>query len=175
MLSLLLYRFLFPFRFRFLFLFLFPFLFRIPVSRFSRRPAWCLGRALEERVDRTNWEIRSISLMALLGISLIWLWTDSSISQLYKFNVNDLKLPIYCVKDRGGGTPLYKPYRYVLPHRVGTSIHFAHFGLESGIVFEGTTGAYESIYRFSCKWLSKKEKQANSKWIWIIFCLRCNG
>ena len=31
--------FLFPFRFRFLFLFLFPFLFRIPVSRFSRRPA----------------------------------------------------------------------------------------------------------------------------------------
>ena len=143
MLSLLLYRFLFPFRFlfrfRFLFLFLFPFLFRIPVSRFSRRPAWCSGRALEERVDRTNWEIRSISLMALLAISLICLWTNSSISQLYKFNVNDLKLPIYCVKDRGGGgTPLYKPYRYVLPHRVGTGIHFAHFGLESGIVFEGT-------------------------------------
>ena len=42
MLSLLLYRFLLPFwflfRFRFLFLFLSPFLFRIPVSRFSRRP-----------------------------------------------------------------------------------------------------------------------------------------
>ena len=42
MLSLLLYRFLFPFRFlfrfRFLFLFLFSFLFRIPDSRFSRRP-----------------------------------------------------------------------------------------------------------------------------------------
>ena len=47
---------------------------------------------------------------------------------------------------RGGGTPLY-PYRYEPPHRVGflrrfglkTGIHFAHFGLESGIVLEGTT------------------------------------
>ena len=37
----------------------------------------------------------------------------------------------------GGGTLLYNPYRYVLPHRVGflrcldlkTGIHFAHFGL----------------------------------------------
>ena len=46
----------------------------------------------------------------------------------------------------GGGTPLYKLYRYVLPHRVGflhrfglkTGIHFAHFGLELGVVFEGT-------------------------------------
>ena len=45
------------------------------------------------------------------------------------------------------------------PHRVGvlrrfglkTSIHFAHFGLESGIVFEGTTGVYERIYRFNSK------------------------
>ena len=26
-----------------------------------------------------------------------------------------------------------------------TSIHFAHFGLESGMVFEGTTGVYERI------------------------------
>ena len=46
-----------------------------------------------------------------------------------------------------GGTTLYKPYRYVPPYRVGflsrfslkTGIHFAHFGLESGVVFEGTT------------------------------------
>ena len=44
-----------------------------------------------------------------------------------------------------GGTPLYKLYRYVPPHRVGflrrfglkTGIHFAHFGLESGMVSEG--------------------------------------
>ena len=47
----------------------------------------------------------------------------------------------------GGGTPLYKPYRYVPRHRVGffpffglkTGIHFALFGLESALVFEGTT------------------------------------
>ena len=49
------------------------------------------------------------------------------------------------------GTPLQKPYRYVPPKRLWflgrfgskTGIHFAHFGLESGMVFEGTTGAYE--------------------------------
>ena len=41
-----------------------------------------------------------------------------------------------------GGTPLYKLYRYVPPHRVGSwrrfglkkGIKFAHFGLESGVV-----------------------------------------
>ena len=40
------------------------------------------------------------------------------------------------------------------PHRVGflrrfglqTGIHFAHFGLESGMVFEGTTG--RSVWRY---------------------------
>ena len=32
-----------------------------------------------------------------------------------------------------------------------TSIHFAHSGLESGVVFEGTTGAYERNYLFSSK------------------------
>ena len=59
----------------------------------------------------------------------------------------------------GEGTPLYKLYAYVPPHRVGflhrfgleTGIHFAHFGLESVMVFEGTTGVYERIYRFNSK------------------------
>ena len=58
-----------------------------------------------------------------------------------------------------GGTPLYKLYRYVPPHQVGflrrfgpkTGTHFAHFGLESGWVFEGTTGVYEHFYRFTSK------------------------
>ena len=58
-------------------------------------------------------------------------------------------------KRLGGGTPLYKPYRYVLPQRVGflrrlglkTSIDVAHFGLESGMVFEGATVVYEHICR----------------------------
>ena len=30
-------------------------------------------------------------------------------------------------------------------------VHFAYFGLESGMVFEGTTGVYERIYRFNSK------------------------
>ena len=45
------------------------------------------------------------------------------------------------------------------PHRVGflsrfglkTSIQLAHFGLESAMVFLGTTGMYERIYRFNSK------------------------
>ena len=49
-------------------------------------------------------------------------------------------------KTRGWGSPLNKPYRYMPPQRVGflpcfdmkTGIDFAHFGLESGMVFEGT-------------------------------------
>ena len=36
------------------------------------------------------------------------------------------------------------------PQRVGFwglfGIHFAHFGLESSMVFEGTTGVYERTY-----------------------------
>ena len=34
---------------------------------------------------------------------------------------------------------------------LNTGIHFAYFGLESGIVFERTTGAYERSYRFNSK------------------------
>ena len=59
----------------------------------------------------------------------------------------------------GGGTPLYKLSRYVPPHSVGflhecglkTGIHFAHFGLESGMVFEGTTGVYERLSCFNSR------------------------
>ena len=32
-----------------------------------------------------------------------------------------------------------------------TGIDFANFGLESGMVFDGTTGVYERIYRFKSK------------------------
>ena len=50
-------------------------------------------------------------------------------------------------------------YRYVPLHQVGflrrfglkTGIHLAHFGLGSSMVFEGTTGVYERIYRFNSK------------------------
>ena len=57
------------------------------------------------------------------------------------------KKPRFLPGGGGEGTSLYKPYRNVPPHRVGflrrfalkTGIDFAHFGLESGMVFEGTT------------------------------------
>ena len=42
------------------------------------------------------------------------------------------------------------------------------------MVFEETTGVYERIYRFNSKWVRKKEKYANSKWIEECFCLRSN-
>ena len=53
----------------------------------------------------------------------------------------------------GGGTPFYKPYRFVPPQRVWflTGTDFAHFGLESAIGFEETTGMYERIYRFNSR------------------------
>ena len=59
------------------------------------------------------------------------------------------------------------------PHRVGflrrvvlkTGLHFVHFGLESGVVFEGITGVYDRIYRFNSKWVRKEEECANSKCI----------
>ena len=55
---------------------------------------------------------------------------------------------------RGGGVRgeySLKSYRYVPPQRVGvlrffgriTGIDFAHFGLESGMAFEGITGVLE--------------------------------
>ena len=75
-------------------------------------------------------------------------------------SVHRLKFSVrnnYVNPQRGGGTPSRKLYGYVPPHRVGflrrfglkTGIHFAHFGLESGMVFGGITGVYERIYRFN--------------------------
>ena len=67
---------------------------------------------------------------------------------------NKDQLRVFLGVGGGGGTPLYKLYRYVLPNRVSflrrfglkTGIHFAHFGLGSGMVFHGTTGIFERIY-----------------------------
>ena len=36
-----------------------------------------------------------------------------------------------------------------------TGIDFLHFSLESGMVFEGTTGEYERICRFNSKWIRR--------------------
>ena len=65
---------------------------------------------------------------------------------------------IFCIRAKGR-TPGGYSLIFVLPHRVGflrrfglkTGIHFAHFGLVSGMVFEGTTVAYGRIYRFNSK------------------------
>ena len=74
----------------------------------------------------------------------------------------------------GGGTPLYKSYRYVPPQRVWflchfdltTGINFAHFGLESGIVFQGTTGVWKYLsFRFQKEYEKKKGKYVTSKCI----------
>ena len=45
------------------------------------------------------------------------------------------------------------PHRVEFLRRLGlkTGAHFAHFGLESGMAFEGTTGVYDGIYRFNSK------------------------
>ena len=63
------------------------------------------------------------------------------------------------ISPRLGVFPYVSHIGYVPPQRVGflhrfclnTSIDSTHFGLESGMVFEGTTGVYELIYRFSYK------------------------
>ena len=41
--------------------------------------------------------------------------------------------------------------RVLGPFCLKTGIHFAHFGLESGKVFQETTGAYKRIHRFNSK------------------------
>ena len=55
----------------------------------------------------------------------------------------------------GGSTPLYRPYRYVPPQ----SLRFLRrFGLESGMVFEETTGVYERICRSFQFEMNQKER-----------------
>ena len=58
-----------------------------------------------------------------------------------------------------GGTPLYKLYRYGPPQGIwflsrfglNTGIDFDHYGLKSGMVFKGTTGAYKRICLFNSR------------------------
>ena len=64
-----------------------------------------------------------------------------------------------------GGTPLYKPHRYVLPQRVEvlrfssliTGIDFAHLGLKSDS-FRRKEGVYERMYRFNINWIREKRR-----------------
>ena len=66
----------------------------------------------------------------------------------------------------GGGTPLYRPYKYVPPKRVWVLCRFGlktgvDFGLESDMVFEETAGVY--VYLSFSFQMNMKEKYANSK------------
>ena len=82
-----------------------------------------------------------------------------------------IAINLYCRSALGvGGGAL----PYIPPQRVGvlshfgqkTGVDFAHFCLESaGMVFKGTMGVYERIYRFISIRIRKKENYANSKWI----------
>ena len=68
----------------------------------------------------------------------------------------------------GGALPYIPPQRVGVLSHFGqkTGVDFAHFCLESaGMVFKGTMGAYERIYRFISIRIRKKENYANSKWI----------
>ena len=47
-----------------------------------------------------------------------------------------------------------------------------HFDLESGMVFEETTGVFERIYRFISKCVRKKEKYSNKKYFLLALNLR---
>ena len=70
---------------------------------------------------------------------------------------------------------MYRPKGYAFaPFGLKTGIDFPHFGPQSSMVFEGTTGVYERICRFNSKWVRKKEKYANSKWFEEFFCFRPN-
>ena len=45
-----------------------------------------------------------------------------------------------------------------------TGIDFAHFALESSMVFEGVTGGHDGNYHFNSKSVRKKGKSANLIW-----------
>ena len=68
----------------------------------------------------------------------------------------------------GRGTPLYRPYKYVPPKRVGVCAvsvwkRGVDFGLDSDMVFEETAGLY--VYLSFSFQMNMKEKYSNSKWI----------
>ena len=44
-----------------------------------------------------------------------------------------------------------RPIGFLRRFGLKTGTQFAYFGLESGMVFEGTTGVYERTYRFNSK------------------------
>ena len=56
-----------------------------------------------------------------------------------------------------------------------SGIDFTHFSLESGVVFEGTTGVYERIYRFNFKYSKKREGRENEMYFLLLLLNPCAG
>ena len=66
---------------------------------------------------------------------------------------------------RGGGVPPYISYIGMCPPPPSGRVFLRHFGLKTGMVFEGTGGACVNVFIMSIPDVRKKEKYANSKWI----------
>ena len=166
--------------------------FRVRIRPLSQaRTTYCRTEKLSENANSTNVYLCQCWNFLLCFVIFVTVITQSELHFCYKniiivvfvvffsykLRVPDLPAQILFLPRQAwralitnpGGTSLYKPYGYVPPrrvrvlHRFGLGIHFAHFGLESGWVFEGTTGVYEHFYRFNSKWVRKEEKYANSK------------
>ena len=69
---------------------------------------------------------------------------------------------------------MYRPIGQGFLRRFGleTGIHCARYDLESGMVFEGTTGVYERIYCFSFK--ERKGNMQIRNGFEELFCFRSN-
>ena len=72
----------------------------------------------------------------------------------------------------GGGTPLYKPYRYLPPRPV---VFFSLFGLKTGMVFEGTTVAHERSYRFNSKLILERNRNMRIRSAFEEFFCLCSN
>ena len=80
-------------------------------------------------------------------------WLCKHITNHGNFSVFEVLLVSLIRCEARGGGVCAAPSGRVSLRRFGpkTGIHFVHFGLESGWVFEGTTGVYEHFYRFNSK------------------------
>ena len=91
-------------------------------------------------------------------------------SLVRKFAFDVIAFLEHNLRPGGGGTPLYKVYRYVPPQRVWflsrfglkTGIDFEHFGLKLGMVIVGTfTKAHKLIFLPSnqSEWLVREKRR----------------
>ena len=77
-----------------------------------------------------------------------------------------------------GGTPLFKPQRYVLPQRVGVLWHFdlktgidlAYLGLELGMVFKRTTEGVCTYLSFQFQMTKKERKICHEDGLMVEDC-----